>query len=89
MSLLDEKLNIDEFKKLEQIVYAILDNFPEEVERITQAIKETILSYFEDPPDKLLLAGFIQDIIACYFGDKLTEDFIEILGEEINEENLH
>ena len=35
MPLLDEKLNIDEFKKLEQIVYAILDNFPEEVERIT------------------------------------------------------
>ena len=40
MPLLDEKLNIDEFKKLEQIVYAILDNFPEEVERIIQAIKE-------------------------------------------------
>ena len=48
-----------------------------------------MLNHFEDPSDKLLLAGFIQDIIACYFGDKLTEDFIEILGEEIKEEHLH
>jgi len=48
-----------------------------------------MLNHFEDPSDKLLLAGFIQDIIACYFSDKLTEDFIEILGKEIKEENLH
>ena len=89
MPLLDEKLNIDEFKKLEQIVYAILDNFPEEVERITQAIKEVTLNHLEDAEDKLLLSAYIQEIIACYFGDKLTEDFIEILGEEIKEKNLH
>ena len=44
MPLLGEKLNIDEFKKLEQII-----NFPEEVERIIQAIKETMLTHFEDP----------------------------------------
>ena len=87
--MVGEKLNIDEFKKLEQIVYAILDNFPEEVERITQAIKEVMLNHLEDAGDKLLLSAYIQDIIACYFGDKLTEDFIEILGEEIKEENLH
>ena len=48
-----------------------------------------MLNHFEDPSDKLLLAGFIQDIITCYFSDKLTEDFIEILGEEIKEKNLY
>jgi len=48
-----------------------------------------MLNHLEDAGDKLLLSAYIQDIIACYFGDKLTEDFIEILGEEIKEENLH
>ena len=87
--MVGEKLNIDEFKKLEQIVYAILNNFPEEVERITQAIKEVMLNNLEDAGDKLLFSAYIQEIIACYFGDKLTEDFVEILGEEIKEENLY
>ena len=47
-----------------------------------------MLNHLEDAGDKLLSA-YIQEIIACYFGDKLIEDFVEILGEEIKEENLH
>jgi len=48
-----------------------------------------MLNHLEDAGDKLLLSAYIQKIITCYFGDKLTEDFIEILGEEIKKENLH
>jgi hypothetical protein len=42
-----------------EIVNAILDNFPEEVERITQAIKKATLVHFENALDRLFLAGFI------------------------------
>ena len=54
-----EKLNIHELRKLEEIVNAVLDNFPEEVERITQAIKKATLVHFENALDRLFLAGFI------------------------------
>jgi hypothetical protein len=72
-----------------EIVNAILDNFPEEVERITQAIKEATLAHFKNALDRLFLAGFIQNIIADYFGDKLVEDVLIISFEEVKEESLH
>jgi chromosomal replication initiation ATPase DnaA len=84
-----EKLSIHELRKLEEIVNAVLDNFPEEVERITQAIKEAALAHFENALDRLFLAGFIQNIIADYFGDKLVEDVLIISFEEVKEESLH
>ena len=84
-----EKLNIRELRKLEEIVNAVLDNFSEEVERITQAIKEATLAHFENALDRLFLAGFIQNIIADYFGDKLVEDVLIISFEEVKEESLH
>ena len=40
MPLLDEKLNIDEFKKLEQIVYAILGKFLKKSKELHKRLKK-------------------------------------------------
>ena len=82
-------LNLAEFRKLEEIVNNVLDNFSEEIERITQAVKDATLNQFDNAVDRLFLAGYVQNIIADYFGDKLVEDVLVISFEEVKEENLH
>ena len=64
-------------------------NPSEEIERITQAVKDATLNQFESAIDRLFLAGYVQNIIADYFGDKLVEDVLVISFEEVREENLH
>ena len=82
-------LNLAEFRKLEEIVNNVLDNFSEEIERITQAVKDATLNQFDNAVDRLFLAGYVQNIIADYFGDKLVEDVLVISFEEVKEGNLH
>jgi len=87
--LVKKGLNLAEFRKLEEIVNNVLDNFSEEIERITQAVKDATLNQFDNAVDRLFLAGYVQNIIADYFGDKLVEDVLVISFEEVKEENLH
>jgi len=87
--LVKKGLNLAEFRKLEEIVNNVLDNFSEEIERITQAVKDATLNQFDNAVDRLFLAGYVQNIIADYFGDKLVEDVLVISFEEVKEGNLH
>ena len=80
---------IHNFKELEYFLYTLLDNHKDKIEAIIKDIKEHILDKIEKPENKFYITFLICDIIKTYFSDLISQDFLDIEIEELENKNLN
>ena len=87
----DKKIDdiIHNFKELEYFLYALLDNHKDKIETIIKDIKEHILDKIEKPENKFYITFLICDIIKTYFSDLISQDFLDIEIEDLENKNLN
>ena len=87
----DKKIDniIHNFKELEYFLYTLLDNHKDKIETIVKDIKEHILDKIEKPENKFYITFLICDIIKTYFSDLISQDFLDIEIEELENKNLN
>ena len=85
----DKKIDniIHNFKELEYFLYTLLDNHKDKIEAIIKDIKEHILDKIEKAEDKFYITFFICDIVKTYFSDLISQDFLDIEIEELENKN--
>jgi len=87
----DKKIDdiIHNFKELEHFLYTLLDNHKDKIETIVKNIKEHILDRIEKPENKFYITFLVCDIIKTYFSDLISQDFLDIEIEELENKNLN
>ena len=87
----DKKIDniIHNFKELEYFLYTLLDNHKDKIETIIKDIKEHILDKTEKPENKFYITFLICDIVKTYFSDLISQDFLDIEIEELENKNLN
>jgi len=87
----DKKIDdiIYNFKELEYFLYTLLDNHKDKIETIIKDIKKHILDKIEKPENKFYITFLICDIIKTYFSDLISQDFLDIEIEELENKNLN
>ena len=87
----DKKIDdiIHNFKELEYFLYTLLDNHKDKIEAIIKDIKEYNLERIEKPENKFYITFLICDIIKTYFSDLISQDFLNIEIEELENKNLN
>jgi len=87
----DKKIDniIHNFKELEYFLYTLLDNHKDKIETIVKDIKEHILDRIEKPENKFYITFLICDIIKTYFSDLISQDFLNIEIEDLENKNLN
>jgi len=87
----DKKIDniIHNFKELEYFLYTLLDNHKDKIETIVKDIKEHILDKIEKPENKFYITFLICDIVKTYFSDLISQDFLDIEIEELENKNLN
>ena len=87
----DKKIDdiIHNFKELEYFLYTLLDNHKDKIEAIIKDIKEHILDKIEKSENKFYITFLICDIIKIYFSDLISQDFLNIEIEELENKNLN
>ncbi|RKX56563.1 MAG: hypothetical protein DRP29_09470 [Thermodesulfobacteriota bacterium] len=85
----DKKIDniIHNFKELEYFLYTLLDNHKDKIEAIIKDIKEHILDKIEKPENKFYITFLICDIVKTYFSDLISQDFLDIEIEELENKN--